>query len=157
MPSPTCRKRLRSFLGMVDYVERFIPHLQSISYPRYQLTSTKQKWYWNGDFNRHFQNVKNALLQWKLNVPYDLNKPLLVMSDASKYGLGDVLAHKNLLGELLAIQFVSRHLTKPEQNYDTIDREAHAVIYAIKGFHEFLCRRNFPVLCNHKRLCLYLE
>ncbi|KAI0981893.1 hypothetical protein GJ496_000211 [Pomphorhynchus laevis] len=66
--------------------------------PALSIDNPKQKWYWNGDFNMHFRNVKNALLQWRSTVPYDLNKPLFVMADASEHGLGDVLAHKNLSG-----------------------------------------------------------
>ncbi|KAI0978345.1 hypothetical protein GJ496_002593 [Pomphorhynchus laevis] len=74
------------------------------------------------------------------------------MVDASEYGLGAVLAYKKLSGELLLIQFVSRLLTKPERNYATIDQEALVVVYAIKRFHEFLCRRNFSIICDHKPL-----
>ncbi|KAI0988205.1 hypothetical protein GJ496_006864 [Pomphorhynchus laevis] len=94
----------------------------------------------------------NALLQWRSTVPHDLNKPLFVMTDASVYGLEAVLAHKNLSGELLPIQFVSRILTKVEQNYATIDWDVLVVVYAIKRFHEFFCGRNFTILFDHKQL-----
>ena len=48
--------------------------------------------------------------------------------------------------------YVSRSLNAAERGYSTIEKEALAVIFGVKKFHQFLCGWKFTIQTNHKPL-----
>jgi len=63
--------------------------------------------------------------------------PFVLYTDASELAIGAMLSqHQN--GQEIVISYWSRQLTKPEHNYSTIEREALAVVGAIKEFYPYL-------------------
>ena len=82
---------------------------------------------------------------------YDQKTPLFVFSDASKNGLGFVLAHDIHQKEIVWLG--SRVLSSAESNYSNIEREALGVIEAVKYFHKkFIARRKFTICSDHRPL-----
>ena len=55
------------------------------------------------------------------------------------------------------IAYWSRQLTKPERNYSTIEREALAVVAAIKEFYPYLYGFNFTLFTDHNPLTALKE
>jgi len=89
-------------------------------------------------------------------VHYSPHAPLVIAADASSYGVGAVLSHIFKEGNQSVerpIMFASRTLSKAERSYSQLDREALAIMFAIKKFNAIkkfyiLCRK-FTVLTDH--------
>ena len=69
---------------------------------------------------------------------YDPSLPLRLACDASPVGIGAVLSHVMNDGAERPTDFASRTLTKTEQGYAEIDKEALAIIWGVKTFHVYL-------------------
>ena len=87
---------------------------------------------------------------------YDSNKPVQLAVDASNYGLGPVLSHISEHGEGKSIAFASHTLSSTEENYSMIEKEALAIIFGVKTFHQYLFGRRFTLLTDHKLLTYIL-
>ena len=62
-----------------------------------------------------------------------------------------MLSQEQEKGEVV-IAYASKHLKPPQLKYATIEKEAYAVIFAIKHFHHYLVGRPFTVISDHRPL-----
>ena len=94
-PQPTSRRKLREFLGLVNFYHRFIPNCSAILHPLNDLlSSTKiktQELHWNTNATEAFQTVKATLANVTLLVHPNPNAPTCIMTDASDKAVGAVL------------------------------------------------------------------
>ena len=154
-PQPTTLRKLREFLGLVNFYHRFIPRCADILTPLNALlkaTSTNSHTIsWNSAATSSFQEIKDALAKATLLVHPKPEAPINVMTDASDVAIGAVL-QQYLDGKWCPLSYFSRKLSPTEQRYSTFDRELLAVYCAIRHFRHFLEAREFHVLTDHKPL-----
>jgi hypothetical protein len=77
--------------------------------------------------------------------------PVYLNTDASNVGIGAYL-HQLVEGKRIPIQFVSKLLTKPERRWDTVEKEAYAIVYSSKKLEYLLRDRQFILRTDSKNL-----
>ncbi|KAE8738790.1 hypothetical protein FOCC_FOCC015731 [Frankliniella occidentalis] len=112
-------------------------------------------WYWSGKENAAYLTLID-LLNTVVLTPYSLNLPLRLTTDASPIGAGAVIAHV-INGEERPIAYASKTFTSAEQGYSQIEREAAAVVMALKKFQHFLCGRPFELVTDNAGLIALLS
>lgn len=143
---------LRSFLALLNYYGKFIPNLSTLIQPMTVLLHKDVDWQWSDTCQKAFESAKQSLQSDKLLVHYDPDLPLILACDASPYGVGAVISHQMKDGSERPIAFASRMLTKTEQNYSQIEKEALGLVFGVMKFHEYLYGRKFLLLTDHKPL-----
>ena len=151
-PAPKNVAELRSFLGLINYYGKFLPNLSSTLAPIYKLLQQHTQWHWGDSQATAFKAAKGALQSSTLLVHYDSSKPLTLTCDASPYGVGAVLSHKFEDGSEKPIGFTSRTLSPAEKNYSQLDKEALAIIFGVKKFHDYLHGHHFTIYSDHQPL-----
>ncbi|UYV76711.1 K02A2.6-like [Cordylochernes scorpioides] len=114
-PEPTNVSQLRSFIGLLMYYSRFIRNISDILAPFYHLLKKNSKWNWTGEHRILFAKCKALLTNESVLAHYDTTRELVLACDASSYGLGVVLSHRNDRKEETPIDFASRTLTEAER------------------------------------------
>lgn len=152
MPAPRNVKEVEVFMGKINYYSKFIPNFSHLSAPLNQLRKKDVKFCWNDVCKESFSKLKSALCQEPLLVHYDAKLPIILNTDASDLGIGAVILHKFPNGEEHPIAFSSKTLSSAERNYSTIEKEALAIVFAVKKFHQYLSGRSFEILTDHKPL-----
>ena len=150
-PTPNDITQLKSFLGMLSYYSKFLPNMATRLAPLYALLRKQSEWQWGPVQAKAFQQAKDLLMSSDLLHHYDPEKPVVVSCDASPYGVGAVLSHRSEDGER-PIAFASRSLSAPERRYSQLDKEALAIVFAVKRFHQYLFGRRFTILSDHRPL-----
>jgi transposase InsO family protein len=148
--SPSSAKQLKSVLGTLQFYSRFTPNFSSMAAPLFSLLSPKATFIWLSEHEIALRQLIKEIKMTLFLVHYDLKKPLYLTTDASSVGLGAVLSHDPKRLEI--IHCASRILAQSEKNYSNIEREALAVIFGIKRFHQYLAGRPFIIQSDHAPL-----
>ena len=115
---PDNHKQLQSFLGLINYLQPFLPNLASkTTFVREQIFN----WDWNPSTDIAFQNLKQWICKTLISTTlayFDCTKPVVIQTDVSKYGLGAALSQD---GRPTA--FASKTLTDVETRYTNIECE----------------------------------
>ena len=151
-PPPTNVQELRAYLGLLNYYCRFIPNRATLSQPLNNLLVKDVPWKWTDECAKAFERSKDTLVSSSVLTHHDPALPLKLAGDASSYGVGAVISHVMEDGTERPIAFASRTLSRSEQNYSQIEKEALSLIFGVKKIHLYLFGRNFTLTTDHKPL-----
>ncbi len=154
---PTNIKEMRSFLGFANYSRSFITNFASLTQPLYdqlkgETKRSIKKIIWNKQLDEAFSKIKEAIANITCRSQPDLNKPFILITDASDYAIGAILAQVDNKGKERMIYAFSKSLDKAQINYSTSEKECLAVIKGIEYFHHYLAGRRFKLRTDHKAL-----
>ena len=155
LPSPLNVTEVRSFLGMINYFQRFIKGCASFAGVLSSLLKKGVPFVWTPDHEGAFISLKKSLASTAVLRPFDLRLPIIVQTDASNLGLGAVLL-QGAPGSLRPVAFASRKLSGAELNYTTQEKEALAMVYALSKWEHYLGGVRFSLETDHKSL-IYLK
>ena len=136
MPLPTDVKGLKRFLGMVNYLAKFLPLLSDMTELLQRLEDKAVDWCWLAQHQKAFTTVKEYLAKVPVLKYYDVNEEVTIQCDASETGLGAVLMQK---GQPIA--FASRALTDTETRYAQIEKELLAIVWSTDKFNQYILGR----------------
>jgi hypothetical protein len=147
MPRPVDKQSLQRFLGVINYLAKFIPNMSDVTSPLRVLLCEDIIWEWAGEQEECFKKLKDLLCKAPVLAFYDHRKPLVLSVDASSLGLGATLLQDNK-----PIAYASKALTVAERNYAQIEKELLAIVFGCKKFHTYVAGRNVQVESDHKPL-----
>ncbi|XP_041970770.1 uncharacterized protein K02A2.6-like [Aricia agestis] len=153
-PRPDNVQRLQSFLGLVNYYRNFVNGASSLLAPLYELLKKGTKWTWSQEHEHAFTEIKKRLASDRVLTHYNPSAKLILTVDASPSGLGAVLSQVDETGAERPISFASRTLNSAEKRYSQIQKEATAIIFGVRRFHQYLYGRACPFILrtDHKPL-----
>ena len=149
-PEPKNLTQLRAALGLFGYYRKFIKDFSRHAKPMMMLLKKDQPFKWEEKQQHAFDRLKERLIKSPILQYPDFEIPFTLYTDASKNGLGAVLAQKKS-GKEFVIAYASCSTNKAEENYPITDLECLAIVWAIKHFHHYLSRP-FTIVTDHAAL-----
>ena len=92
MKSPRTEKKIRGFLGRIQYISRFITQLTMTCEPLFQLLKKEVPIVWNKQCQEAFKKIKNYLIKPPILVPPVPEKLLLLYLTTMDTAMGALLA-----------------------------------------------------------------
>ena len=147
MEFPEDKETMQSFLGMVNFLNRFSCRLADLSDPLRSLCKANADYKPSQVHLHAFQEIKREFSR-EIELPYFNPKvETTLQTDASKKGLGAVLIQNGS-----PVYFASRALSTTEQNYQNLERETLGTIWGMERFHYFLYGKSFKLETDQKPL-----
>ncbi|KAJ3659377.1 hypothetical protein Zmor_011067 [Zophobas morio] len=147
---------LRSFLGTLNYVGKFLPHLATNTAILRELITKDAQWDWTEKHHSAFNDLKKQLESARNLAYFDQQKKTHLYVDAGPIGLGAILSQE-LNNKTEVISYASRTLTLTEQKYNQIEKETLAATWAIHHFRIYLLGGHFVLHTDHKPLVSILQ
>ena len=147
-PVPTTISELRGFLGMCNYVRRYVKDFAAIALPLTTLTSSAVPWVWTAAAARSFEDLKLACASSSVVRPPLLEGTFYVTTDASNFATGAILEQEQD-GERRVIAYDSSKFSPQQVNKTAYEKEMLAVLRALDTWRHHLLHQHFHLLCDN--------
>ena len=143
---PRTLKQLRSFMGILNHLQRF---LHSDQLRPSLKASNKSKFVWGDCQQTAFSNILQLIANITKMYHYDQNRNSRVKCDASHSGLGAALEQEIEKDVWVPIAFASRFFNDQEKKYSTNELELLAIVWSCEHFRTYLLGNHFVILTDH--------
>ena len=138
MPHPRNIKELQAFLGKINFLRRFIPNLAELTRLLNNMLKKDSKVKWLVEANQAFEGIKLALTQTPVLTSPQFDTDFIIFSFASQHTIAAVLLQKDDQGNEKPIAFFSRALRDAPLKYQIMEKQAYALVKAIKDFRIYI-------------------
>src|SRR5258708_6801713 len=115
-PTPTKVKEVQSFLGFVNFHQKFIHNFSDIACPLYALTCKTQWWVWGSPEQEAFNALKKAVTSAPILTFPSQSGHFCLECDTSNFATGVVLSQVHADGSHLPYTFLSQRFTQVALN-----------------------------------------
>ena len=152
MPQPHNVSSVKRFLGMVNYFRDYVRNMASHTKHLHSLLCKGIPFAWTDAHKAEFTDLKDVLLSPDTMLYHpDWNSPFELHTDASKHGIGAMLAQWHN-GKLCPVKFFSRSFTAVEGRWQTTHQELFAVKHSLEHFRPYLLGCKLTVITDHANL-----
>ena len=144
--APSTNKELQRLIRLFAYYARRIP-----SYSHKIRPPIKSTLPLSSDALFAFDVLKQALASAALH-PADNTLPLTVETDASDFAIAGILNQEDP-----PIAFHSRTLSPAEQRHSSVEKEAYAVVEALRKWRHLLIGRHFTLVTDQKSVSFMFD
>lgn len=145
-PVPVFRHELRHFLGMAGYYRSFCKNFSTVASPLTNLLSPKTHFHWSESCQRAFDCVKALLTNAPVLAATVFDRPFKLSVDASDAGAGAVLLQEEDDGVEDPVSYFSKKFNRHQLVYSTIEKEALALVLALKHFEVYVGSAHVPAV-----------
>ena len=138
VPYPRNIKELQAFLGKINFLSRFIPNLAELIRLLNNMLKKDSKVKWTLEAKQAFESIKTALTQAPVLTSPQFDKDFIIFSFASDHTMAAVLLQKDDQGNEKPIAFFSRALRDAPLKYQIMEKQAYALVKAIKDFRVYI-------------------
>ena len=138
---PTNRTQCAQVYGLLGFSRRYVPDFASIAKPISDLLRKDVHWSsstWTTAHQTAFEELKSRLMRAPVLRGPDFSKPFEIFTDASGSAIGAVLIQRDADNHPHAIEYYSRMLSSTEQRYHVPEKEAYAIVLAIRKWRPYL-------------------
>lgn len=149
LPLPKHKKGLQSFLGRINFVRRFIPNLATMVKPLTTMLKKGMVFAWTKEGKESFEEIKAAIASAPTLFNPNFEKDFILYTLGGASSISDVLTQANKKNEEQPIAFFSEGLKEYEDKYSFVEKQALAVIRALKKFGHLLSHNKIHLLVPH--------
>ena len=140
---PRSKKDVQSFIGKINFLRWFIPKFVETIKQITTMLKKDQEVRWTSEAKAAFEKIKVALTEAPVLVSLNFTKEFLTFSFASEDTIAVVLLQKNKEGLEKPIAFFSKNLRDSELKYSILEKQAYALVKALKFFIIYVLHSKF--------------
>ena len=150
---PSTKKALRTWLGLTSYYQMYIRDYANTAHPLYAMLKNNMptKLLITDVEIKAFEKLKEELCNGRILHTPCYDKGFVIQTDASDFAVGACLLQMCDEREC-PIMFASSTLSPTQARWSIVEREAYAIIFALKKFDSIIFGCDVTVLTDHNPL-----
>ena len=155
---PTNKKKIQEFLGMLNFLSKYVYKIQSYLRPFYNILRQQNFFEWTTEHQTRFEEIKKLLTTQISNTIPDPNQPFYAMCNASNFGIGAALLQSHSeTNKINLISAISRVFTQAKLRLSTLMRECTAIIYTLTEYEFLILGSKHPTVLftDHKPIIFF--
>src|SRR5258707_7210177 len=124
-------KDVQSFIGFVNFYQRFIRNFSEIACPLHMLTQKLKDWSWGTAEQQAFNVLKNAITSAPTLAFPSRSGLFCLECNASNFAMGAILSQQPEDGLFHLIGFMSKSFSDTERNYQIHNKAMLAIIHEL--------------------------
>lgn len=138
IPHPRSIKELQAFLGKLNFLRIFISNLVELTRLLNDTLKKDSSTKWTVEAKHEFEEIKMALSRTLVLTSPQFDRGFIIFSFASKHTIAVILLQKDDQGCEKPISFFSKVLVDASLKYKIMEKQAFALVKAIKDFRVYL-------------------
>src|SRR5664279_757191 len=155
-PRPRTKKGVRSLVGCVNWLRKYLPRAAKLLKPLTDLTANKASEVvkWGPEQEKSLDEIKQILVNKPVLSIYDPKKEHVVQTDASTDFIGGTILQLEDDGLLHPILYASRKCCDRESRYDIQNKEMLAIVWMCHRCFKYLYGSFFTVQTDCQALTM---
>ncbi|KAH7834736.1 hypothetical protein Vadar_019075 [Vaccinium darrowii] len=138
MEPPRTEKEIRSFLGKIQFISRFIAKLTSTCEPMFRLLKKGVPFRWDDKCQKAFDAIKKYLQNPPVLMPPIPGQPLILYLSVTPSAMGCMLAQEGEGGSEKAVYYISKKMMGCEERYTSLEKVCWALVWASKKLRHYM-------------------
>ena len=151
LAAPKNAEELKSFLGSIQHLSKFINNLSKKTDRMRRLLKKDVKWEWTAEIDDDFEQLKKEITEAPCLAHFDPKRDNYITTDACNTGLGATLWQKEGI-VFRPIAFASRFLTDCERKYAINELEFLGALWGLEHFRYYVYGKRVNLLTDHQAL-----
>lgn len=147
LPLPESMKALKRCLGLFAYYAQWVPQYADKARPLLKATTFPLE----AEARQAFVAIKNDIAKAAMHA-IDESLPFQVESDASDFALGATLNQADR-----PVAFFSRTLQGPETRHSSVEKEAQAIVEAVRHWRHYLAAKRFTLVTDQRSVAFMFD
>jgi hypothetical protein len=154
MPEPSSKKGIRQFLGVLTFYRSYVPQFSELAFPLTELTKKDRPNIvrFNEKERAAFIKLKQALCDATVLYVPDSTKPFVLRTDASDLSGSAACSQLDSDGLERPVGFFSVKFSPTQRRYSVSEREALAVLLALRKWDYLLYGTQIQLFSDHNPL-----
>jgi hypothetical protein len=146
MKAPTSHKELKSFLGRLSYIKRFIPGLAAVTAVFTPLMKKGVPFVWSTACQQAFEKIQVIMTKLPTVCAPVPSRPLRLYLASNNEAIGSLVAQEDEDRTEKPIYYVSRALRDVKIRYSGAERACLALIYASQRLHHYFLAHKIQLM-----------
>ncbi len=121
---PSNKKKMKSFLGKINFVKRFVPAFSEVVRPMQNMIKKASNFRWHELDFFFFAKIKRLIVESPALLSPDFSKEFYLYTFAFDFSYAVVLTQKNEQGDEVLILFTSSVFHGAKLKYPEVDKQA---------------------------------
>jgi hypothetical protein len=145
LPTPTSKKEVQAFMGIINFVHRFVPYFALMVKPIHNILKQDHSFYWTNDIENSFVRIKKAISSALVLAKSNFEKYFIIYTNATKEAIYAILLQCDDHNNEKHVAYMSQILLDDEFKYSYIEKCAFSLVKAVEKFCHFILGKHTQV------------